>query len=77
LEFNYDADKNPVILISLNDFKIMAHAALYASTNIEYIKQFHITANQIVEASGRIESTLAFIERFNKEKSPDVPSQVE
>lgn len=64
VEFNYDADKNPVIIMSLEDFNCMAHAAMYASADVDYIKRFTIRAHQIVEASSRIESTIGFIEEY-------------
>jgi hypothetical protein len=81
MEFNYDADKKPVILVSLKDFMCITHGALYAAGNVDYIKQFPVTSAQIVNASDGIDNTRSliedFIRKFNKEKSPDVPSQVE
>jgi hypothetical protein len=79
MEFNYDADKKPVILVSLEDFECMAHAAIYSSSDKDYIQRFPIISHKIIEASSRIESTIGFINHFraNKGKSPDVPSQVE
>lgn len=61
MEFNYDADKKPIVMVRIEDFMCMSHGALYASSDIEYIKQFPHIAHQIVEAAERINNTREFI----------------
>lgn len=78
MEFAYTKDRGKdVIIMSIEDFLCISHAALHASSDVEYIKQFPITAHQIVEISRKIESTRNIIEKLNTEKFPDVPSQEE
>ena len=78
MEFAYSQGGKKMIIMSTKDFLCMSHAALHACSDVEYIKQFPITAHEIVAISDKIESTRNFIERMsNTEKFPDVPSQVE
>lgn len=75
MEFNFDAEKKPVVIMSVDDFMYITHGAQYASTDTDYVKRFPVTALQIIEASNSIDKMKALIS--NKGKFPDAPSLVE
>jgi hypothetical protein len=51
------------VQVRLDDFRVLAHAATYASVNTEYMKQFPITCNRLIDAIPRLDALMVDIEK--------------